>query len=327
MQSRRRCDFLMTFQAFAVCVWRASEAAAAGGALVAASHVAPLRLVARISNSRLERSPDEYIYVPGLCALADDVLLAACWFNGLRALRLSSAQFCARDPSALKDESVWNAALDAASGTLLLAFVAEAASGALADEDVEVVWLVSLQCVADEWREVQRVQTECTFTELWVGLSFAGDSRVLCGQCEEDRLYAFDVSAEGRLRSVGAVVLDDELYRFASTRLGGDSLVAIADVWHNLSVQRLVGAGDALRLEPLARAALADAYNVLFRGDQLLVATDSKSVVSFDVSGGGFRGPRKLLRAVAGGWVDCWCLAGDLLVIAEVDSFDLLLYV
>ena len=271
---------LMTSQAFAVCVWRAGA-------------------VARISNSSLRRSPDEDILICGLCALADDVLLAACGSDGLRSLRLSSAQLCARDPSALKD--VYSAALDAASGTLLLAFVAEvaAASGARA---AGVVWLVSLECVADEWREVQRLQTQCTFFYSceWVGLSFADASRVLCGKRGEDRLYAFDVSAERRLRPVGAVVLDDKLNRFACTRLGGDSLVAITDAGFTcVSVQRLVGAGDALRLEPLARTALAGAENVLFRGDQLLVATISHSVVSFGVSSGGLIGPRELLGAGA----------------------------
>ena len=316
----------MTSQAFAVCVWRAGASAAAGGALVAASHAAPLRLVARISRSSLKRSPNESPNVWGLCALADDVLLAACGSCGLRALRLSSAQLCTRDPSALKD--VLSAALDAASGTLLLAFEAEAAaaSGARA-ADIKVVWLVSLQCVADEWREVQRVQTECTNFFGWVGLSFAGDSRVLCGQSGEDRLYAFDLSAERRLRPVGAVVLDDKLKRFACTRVGGDSLVAIADAGRTcVSVQRLVGAGDALRLEPLVRTALAGAENVLFRGDQLLVATISKSVVSFGVSGGGLRGPRELLGDGAGVRVHCWGLAGDRLVVAEWGSEDLVLY-
>ena len=318
MQSRRRCALLMTSQAFAVCVWRAGAAAAAGGALVAA----PLRLVARISNSSLKRSPNEHIRICGLCALADDVLVAACESDGLRALRLSSAQLCARDPSALKD--VCSAALDAASGTLLLALVAESEARA-----GYVVWLVSLQCVADEWREMQRLQTECTFSfsYVWVGLSFAGDSRVLCGQRNEDRLYAFDVNAERRLRPVGAVVLDEKLERFACTRLGGDSLVAIADAGRTcVSIQRLVGAGDALRLEPLARTALAGAENVLFRGDQLLVATDSKSVVSFGVSGGGLKGTRELLGAGAGVGVYCWCLAGDRLVAAEWGSYDLVLY-
>ena len=280
MQSRLRCPLLMTSQAFAVCVWRAGA-------------------VARISNSSLRRSPDEDILICGLFALADDVLLAACGSDGLRALRLSSAQLCARDPSALKH--VYSAALDAASGTLLLAFVAEAAAdGARA---AGVVWLVSLQCVADEWREVQRLQTQCTFfySFEWVDLSFAGDSRLLCGKRGEYRLYAFDVSAERRLRPVGAVVLDDQLYRFACTCLGGDTLIAIADARHTcVSVQRLVGAGDALRLEPIARTSLAGAWNVLFRGDQLLVATTSKSVVSFGVWGGGLIGPRELLGAGAG---------------------------
>ena len=273
----------MTSQAFAVCVWRADAAATVGGALVAASHAAPLRLVARISNSRLQRSPNESLYIFGLCALADDVLFAACGTLGLRALLLSSAQLCARDPSALKD--VYSAALDAASGTLLLAlraeagFVASFMAGYNGKDAPDVVWLVSLKCVADKWREVQRVQTECTFTGQWIGLSFAGDSRVLCGQCREDRLYAFDVSAERRLRPVGAVVLDDKLCRFACTRLGGDSLIAISDAGLTcVSVQRLVGTGDSLRLEPLARTALAGAENVLFRGEQLLVVTSDKSV-------------------------------------------------
>ena len=252
----------------------------------------------------------------GLCGLSDDVLLVACGSDGLRALRLSSAQLCARDPSALKH--VLNAALDAASGILLLAFVAHTD---------DVVWLVSLQCVADEWREVQRVQTQCTFSYMWLGLSFAGDSRVLCGQWHEDRLYAFDVSAERHLRPVSDVVLDDKLWRFACTRLGGDSLVAIADAGHTcVSVQRLVGAGDSLRLEPLARTALEGAFNVLFRGDQLLVATISKSVVSFGVSGGGLRSRRELLGAGAGFRAHCWCLAGDRLVVAEFGSEDLVLY-
>ena len=298
----------MTSQAFALCVWRAGA-------------------VARISNNSLRRSTNEYtIAICGLCALADDVLLAACGWNGLRALRLSSAQLCARDPFALNDEYVCSAALDAASGTLLLAFEAEAA----AESGARVVWLVSLECLADEWREVQRLQTEITeilFSYQWVGLSFAGDSRVLCGQSREDRLYAFDLNAERRLRHVGAVVLDDQLCRFACTRLGGDSLVAIADARNTcVSVQRLVGAGDALRLEPLARTALAGAENVLFRGDQLLVATTSESVVSFGVSGGSLRGPRELLGAGADVQMYCWCLAGDRLVVAERNWWDLVVY-
>ena len=122
-----------------------------GGALVAASHAAPLRLVARISYSSLKSSPNEPPYdIFGLC----DVLLASCAADGLRSLRLSSAQLWARDPSALTD--MRSAALDETSGTLLLALRAEAAvaSGARAGG------VMSLLCVADEWREVQRVQTE-----------------------------------------------------------------------------------------------------------------------------------------------------------------------
>ena len=255
------------------------------------------------------------------------MLLAACGSAGLLELCLSSAQLCARDTSALKH--VLSVALDAASGTLLLALLANtaAASGERA-ADVDVVWLMSLQCVADEWREVQRVQTKCTYFFGWVGLSFAGHSRVLCGHRNAYMLYAFDVIAESRLRPVGAVELAARLERFASTRLGGDSLVAIADAGHTcVSVQRLVGAGDELRLEPLARTALAGAWNVLFRGDQLLVATYYNSVVSFGVSGGGLRGPRELLGAGADVRVDCWCLAGDRLVVASRwPSWDFVLY-
>ena len=187
-----------------------ADAAAAAGTLVVSSHVSPLRLVARF--------PSQCSTVSGICALDDDCVLLAC--GALRALRLSSAQLCARDPSPLED--VWNVAFDAATDTLLLALKAKA-RGSRA-----VAWLVSLQRVSDEWREVQRMQTEFALSD-WVGISFAGDSRALCGQQFKDRLYAFDVSADHRLQPVGTVVLEAAFCRFACTRLGGDSLVAFTD--------------------------------------------------------------------------------------------------
>ena len=311
-----------------MCLWRAVPASAATDAaatsasvLLALPDVLQLRFVARIPSRSLRRTDNEFLNVYGLCALTDDEVLLACGLRGLRALGLKSAKLSDPKPSALT--LVYSVALDAATDTIVLALAAQAQS-----RYIDVGWLVSLQLVADEWREVQRLQIEISSFLDWVGLSFAGDSRVLLGQCSKDRLYAFDVSVEHRLQPVGAVLLEKALFRFACTRLGADSLVAIVHYRSRcVSVERLVGAGAELHFESLAHTELAGAWNVLFRGDHLLVST-LQTVVSFYVAvdGARLRGRRELLGASARVCVIDWCLAGELLVVRDLNSNDLLLY-
>lgn len=252
-----------------------------------------------------------------MCALSDDVLLLACGSNGIREMSLSSAQLCERDPSELI--GVYNLAFNVASETLVLAVMAPDDNED--DSSDEVFWLVTLHRDANKWREVQRMRTDQSASDVWVHLSFVDNSRVLFGLRGADSLHAFDMSVAHSIRAVGSIALEQPFEIIATTCIGNEAFVAATETSGSyVSLYRLV----ALRLEPLARTELSNSLLILFRGDLLFVSKSKTEVVSFRVTGGRLIRERTFLTD----YIEPlnWCFAGNQLVVDEMEKSDLLLY-
>lgn len=281
-----------------------------------------LRLISRIPQRSLARGNNEILFICGLCALPNDVLLLACSTKGVRALSLRTEQLFPRD-YALRDS--FSIAFDAATDTLLIAKWVAGVDGGM-------YWLLSLRSGQHEWSEVHRVQTSTTRTSSpsWAGLSLLCNSHVFFGSGERrDRLREFEVNAEHSLRSLGTIQLANEFREFACTRDGNDTLVALSHFDRTVSLHRLV----ALRLEPLAVIELVDPSKLLFRDNLLLIADwneviEKHAIVSFVATGGRFTRTykRHLLEANVGVEVEAWGLAGDQLVVWDWNSEDLVVY-
>lgn len=281
-----------------------------------------LRLLSRIPQRSLTRGNNEILFICGLCALPNDVVLLACSTKGVRALSLRTEELSPRD-FALRDS--FSIAFDAATDTLLIAkWVAGVAGG--------MYWLLSLRSGQHEWSEVQRVQTSTkrVSSPSWVGLSLLSNSRVFlgCGD-HRDRLCAFDVDAEHSLRPVGVILLEKEYRDFTCTLDGKDTLVALSHFDKTVSLNRL--RLDNLRLEPLAHIDLIDPSKVLFRDHLLLIADwneeiEKHAIVSLVASGGQLTCQRHLLEANLGVEVEAWALADERLVVWDWNSEDLMVY-
>ena len=292
----------------------------ASAAPIAASNVPHLKLLKRISQQNMKHSKIESLHVWGLCALPDDMTLLASGLAGLRALSQRSGQLSPRDPCDLKN--VHSVTFDASTDTLLLAVWIEGATGG-------VYWLVSLRRGPEEWIEVTRIQSEIKhldFGPWYVSLSAVGDSRVLLGEHDTERLAVFDVNEKRDLRSVGTVLLENQFRVFACTREGPDTLVALSHDDNSVSLHRLV----ALQLEQLARVHLTDPWDLLFRGYTLLVSdykdVRKQAIISMDTRGGHLTRQRQLLEANAKIRVEQWCLSDGHLLILDYNSKDLLVY-
>lgn len=285
-----------------------------------ASDVLQLKLNERISHRNLKRFENESLHVCGLCSLSEDTALLACGIAGLRALTLKTGQLSPRDPCSLKH--VHSAAYDAPTDTLLLAVWVESAGGG-------VYWLVSLRRGAEEWSEVQRVQTEIKhldFGPWYVTLSSLCDSRVLVGERDTEKLSVFEVVEEHSLRPVGIVLLENQIREFACTRDGPDTLVALSHDDNSVSLHRLI----SLRLETLARVKLTDPWDLMFHGTVLLLSDyiniRKQAILYMDTHGGRFSNPRQLLEANAKVRVEQWCLVESNLLVLDYNSKDLLVY-
>ena len=266
-----------------------------------------------------------------MCSISDDAIVIACHSKGLRAVSLHTASL---SPDVCTLTNVVRVAFDVKTDTILL-IVSEEKSAFWLGPQITIYWLLSLRRDASQWVEVQRLR--CEPTEFCVGDLVACNTRVLLAERDfHNRLYAFAVSAEHSIRSVGTVRVDNDFEQFAATRLDADTLVAFAHysvlnkVRNSVSLQLL----DAeLRLEPLARFALSGSpYHLLFCGELLLVEdfnkdTRTSEIVSLNTSGGQLTSREVILKSNANVNVKMWCLAGNQLVICDGSSKgDLLVY-
>ena len=178
---------------------------------------------------------------------------------------------------------------------------------------------------AIDWLEVKRLR----ITDSWIriGQLDVCESRALLAQAIETcRLRVFEVNAQHGLRSVCTVETEIPFWRFTCSRIGPDTLVAFAHQTA-VSLHRLA----ARRLEPLDRFELGDPYNLLFRGDLLLVTnrnneTDPDAIVPLLATEGHLMLLPLLLDAMDSVCIDEWCLVGDHLVVVEDRSKDMLEY-
>ena len=118
----------------------------------AEENVSHLRLASRIPQRSLTRGNNEILFICGLCALPNDVVLLACFIKEVRALSLSTEQLYPRE-YALRDS--FSIAFDAVTDTLLIAKWVAGVNGGM-------YWLLSARSGQHEWSEVQRVQTSIT---------------------------------------------------------------------------------------------------------------------------------------------------------------------
>ena len=143
-----------------------------------------------------------------------------------------------------------------------------------------------------------------------------------------EKLYVFVLSAEHTLHDAGTVTLQSRFYGLACTRRENDTLVAFGH-GSSVSLQRL--ASSPQRLEPLASVNLAAPWRVLFLEELLLVAdwntsTQEYSIVLFRALGDALTERRVLLKALQSVYIFAWTLARDRLVLADLNSGDLLVY-
>ena len=288
--------------------------------LDSAANMSHLRLASRIPQRSLTRGNNEILFICGLCALPNDVVLLACSTKGVRALSLSTEQLYPRD-YALRDS--FGIAFDAATDTLLIAKWVAGVNGGM-------YWLLSARSGQHEWSEVQRVQTSITRSSSpsWAGLSVLSNSRVFfgCGDYR-DRLCAFEVTGDHCLRPLGDILLKKDFREFACTLEVNDTLVALSHYDKTVSLHRLVG----LQLDSLGFIELTDPSKVLFRNHLLLVAdwnedVEKHAIVSLDVANGQLTNQKQLLDANVGVEVEAWSLAEDRLVVWDWKSEDLMIY-
>ena len=283
---------------------------------------------------RFEKWSDIY----GLCALNEDVVLLASSQNGLDTISLSSQLRSRLDHSG--PEQVSQVAFDESTETLLL--VAKARNSML--EMANQISLVSLRREANKWVKVDAFHI-ATYSLGDLQLVVC-NSRVLLGHSGEEKLQAFNVTAEQSLRPFGTVLLHNRFRHFACTRITSFVPVSTAtpagqiqtDIYNidtiialsrekSVSLHRLVG----IKLEPLAVIGLSDPQWLLFREDLLLVAernidSDTHTILSFIATGRQLTPHRQFLDSSSNVDLAVWCLVGDRLVVRNSKSKGLLIY-
>ena len=268
-----------------------------------------LQLAKRIPERNLLRTDTEdQLSVLGMFALsADEVLLACSGRMAMGAVSLHTGQLAALDLPFIP--FVWGVAFDAQTDTLLLL---------VSEPTVDNFRLVSLSRNAGEWFEVQRLDTRIHNNN---NIAMC-DSRVLLVQ--GNTLYEFDVSAEHTLRDAGNATLQSETSAVACISRDGDTLVALRHVT-SVSLQWLA---SPLRLEPLANVSLTEPYQLLFHGDLLLVSDYNSGhfILSFSASDNALTERRVLIDAQANVRVVAWTIAGDRLVLSDLNSNELRVY-
>ena len=276
-----------------------------------AANVTRLQFVRNVSLTDCPR-------VYGMYALSADELLLVCGAAGLHAVSLRTGLFAAAKSSAIRD--VYGVAFDTHTDTVLL--VVETPT-----DDYQQ--LVSLRRNASEWLEVQRLDTRI---HRYIPSISVCDSRVLLGDLQGmQTLYVFDVNEAHNLivSDAGNVSLESVFNGFACTRRGNDTLVAFA---HDSSVSLWRLAALPLRLEPLASVNITDPWQLLFRGDLLLVddwssATRTNDIVSFRVAENALSERRVLLNSQEAGFdFGRWALLGERIVLSAWNDARLLVY-
>ena len=172
----------------------------------------------------LKRAENEQFDVCSLCPFGYDKLLFAAGLEGLRAFSLKDAQLSPHDPCQLKP--VYKIAFEAPDTLVLL----------LGERDGKptVNWLASLrrdEWWSDKWSEKYRTQLKLPPNSIANDMLIYG-SLVLIGCCNGEKLYAYEVTAEDDLHE-DSPFLCKKIFRFAVTKLNGDTLVALS---HNRSV-------------------------------------------------------------------------------------------
>ena len=278
-----------------------------------------LRVEARIPYRNLKRQENESLDVTELCSLPKDSIALSCFKDGLRAISLGNKQLCPFKHSPLK--VVYRVAYDMQTDTLLLVEETLKTAG-----NQKIYSLVSFHHRSKDWVVIQRLPLEI-FYSLELGDLVTCNSRVLIGRLGEDIIYVFVLSKDHSLNSEGPILLQQqELFRFACTRLDTDTLVAFNHK-KSVSLHRLV----SLQLERLAQVDLTNPQWLLFRGDLLFVAdmnksTETHAIVSYIVKGGELTQESQVLDSKDCIKISEWCLASNKIVAKEFKTQDLVIF-
>ena len=179
-----------------------------------------------------------------------------------------------------------------------------------------------------------RVTTDINVKDLNVPIIAVCNSHVLVvDYLQGDRLYVYNVSAEHTVRDVGFVPLGQQNWTgLACTRIGKDTYVALSHYETSLvTLHRLVWSSVKPHLDQFANYTLHNPFWLLFLDDLLLVSsfnstTKSDAIVSIPASDGALSEKRVLLTAKDHIAVHGWAVAGDRLVLWDLNSGDLLIY-
>ena len=186
---------------------------------------------------------------------------------------------------------------------------------------------------ANQWLVVTLITTVLNVAGLEISLLCSvqltcADLQVFQG----DRVYVYNVSAEHSVSDEGFVLFGGQnLAGLACTRIGDDTYVALSLPEASLvTLHRLVWPSPTPS-HSLANFTLTTPTGLLFRRDLLLVSdsnstTRSHGIVSVRTSGGALSEKRVLLTAADHIAVLAWTLAGDRLVLWDLNSGDLLIY-
>ena len=289
-----------------------------GEAGAAVAKILKLHFTARISSEKLKLANNGEDRCDGMCGLPDDVV----YFNrvsyfGVRAISLRTNEIFPDDFVKFQPKliPVWRMIFDTPSDTLLIVEMASKEVG---------YNMLSLRRDNDKWVQVSSIPTGIQTVVTALGVC---GSLVLLATMLSNKIDAFELSSDHTLRRFGMIFQNDLILNFDCTLIDKHNYVALSH-FESVSVHRL---RVDLQLEPLARIDLMNCWNILFRGDKLLVAaknegSDAHSIISYRVSGSGFSEQRLLLDSNAGIQVFKWCLSGDRLVLWDNKSNDLLIY-
>ena len=294
-----------------------TEVSGEAGAAVAKS--LKLHFTARIPSAKLKLANNGEDRCDGMCGLPDDVLyFNRVFYYGVRAISMRTNEIFPDDFIKFQPKliPVWRMIFDTHSETLLIVEMASKEVG---------YNMLSLRRDNDKWVQVSSIPTGIQSVVTALGVC---GSLVLLGTMLSNKIYEFELNSDHTLRRFGMSFHKDLIFNFACTRIDKDNYVALSH-FESVSVHRILA---NLQLEPLACINLMDCWELLFRGDKLLIAakhegTDAHTIISYRVSGNGFSEKRLLFDSNAGIHVFKWCFSGDRLVVWDNESNDLLIYV
>lgn len=277
-----------------------------------------LNLTAKIPSEKLKSLNDNEKLCEGLCALPDDVVLFnRCTYSGVRAISLRTNESYEQGPKVEGIIWLWRMSYDALTDTLL---IVELASRSANDSGYH---LATLRREHEKWIRVESITTLMDTFPIQIDVC---ESRVLLAYSLSDKVSAFELSADHKLRPTGTITLDRVYFSVASTRIGGQTYVAFSHM-NTVSLHRLL---DDMQLEAVSEIGFLTAPRVLFRGNVLLVdgvdENDFHAIGSFVASAGGLSFDRMLINSDAGINVNKWCISGNRLVVWDGMTNDLLVY-